>query len=183
MSSWKNAYSVTSKSYVCGHCQNQVASGLGYMDTSTNHRFIRICPHCTLPSIFQSDEVIPGIAAGNFVDHLPDGIHQLYDEARNCASVNAHTAAVLACRKLLMNIAVEKEAKEGKSFFYYVEYLASEGYVPPNGKGWVDQIRKRGNEANHEIIIMDKDVATELISFAEMLLKFIFEFPAKVPSD
>jgi len=45
---------------------------------------------------------------------------------------------------------------------------------------WVDHIRKKGNEANHEIIIVEKDDATELLSFVEMLLKVIYEFPARM---
>ena len=81
-----------------------------------------------------------------------------------------------------MNIAVTQGAEEGKSFFHYVQYLAENGYVPPHGKGWVDHIRKRGNEATHEIVIMNRGVAEELISFIEMLLKFIYEFPAKIPN-
>ena len=80
-----------------------------------------------------------------------------------------------------MNIAVTQGADEGKNFFHYVEFLAENGFVPPNGRGWVDHIRKRGNEATHEIEIMPKEVAEELIAFIEMLLKFIYEFPAKVP--
>jgi len=81
-----------------------------------------------------------------------------------------------------MHIAVEQKAEPGKSFLYYVEFLADNGYVPPNGKGWVDHIRKKGNEANHEIILMTNVDAQELISFSEMLLKFIYEFPASVPT-
>jgi len=49
-------------------------------------------------------------------------------------SVNAYTASVLCCRKLLMNLAVSKGAKEGENFFKYVDYLATKGYIPPNGK-------------------------------------------------
>jgi Domain of unknown function (DUF4145) len=64
----------------------------------------------------------------------------------------------------------------------YVEYLAGRGYVPPNGKTWVDHIRKKGNEATHEINIMKQQDAQDLLIFAEMLLKFIYEFPKKVPS-
>ena len=64
----------------------------------------------------------------------------------------------------------------------YVQYLADKGFVPPNGKGWVDHIRKKGNEATHEISHMERGDAEELIAFAEMLLKFIYEFPAKVPA-
>ncbi len=59
--------------------------------------------------------------------------------------------------------------------------MAAKGYVPPNGRGWVDHIRKKGNEANHEIRLMTKIDAEELVSFAEMLLKFIYEFPERVP--
>ena len=76
-----------------------------------------------------------------------------------------------------MNIAVSKGAKEGLKFIEYVEHLSDVGYVPPDGKDWVDHIRKKGNEATHEISIMDKEGAEELITFIEMLLKFIYEFP------
>jgi len=80
-----------------------------------------------------------------------------------------------------MHIAVDQKAKEGLSFLDYVEYLANNGFVPPNGKRWVDHIRKKGNEANHEIALMSQDDAKDLVSFAEMLLKFIYEFPNRVP--
>ena len=95
-------------------------------------------------------------------------------------TVNSFTSAVLTCRKLLMHIAVEKGAAPGKSFLEYVEYLAQKNYVPPDGHGWVDHIRTKGNEANHEIKIMAVEDASDLIAFLEMLLKFIYEFPAKV---
>jgi hypothetical protein len=45
----------------------------------------------------------------------------------------------------------------------------------------VDYIRTKGNEANHEITIMSDEDAKDLITFSEMLLKFVYEFPAKVP--
>lgn len=84
---------------------------------------------------------------------------------------------------MLMNIAVEQGAKEGLKFIEYVNHLAEDGYIPPNGKGWVDHIRKKGNEATHEIALMGKGDAEELILFSEMLLKFIYEFPARVPKN
>ena len=80
-----------------------------------------------------------------------------------------------------MSIAVAQGAPANKSFVSYVEYLAEKGYVPPNGRGWVDHIRKKGNEANHEIKLMAQPDAEELVSFTEMLLKFIYEFPSRVP--
>ena len=80
-----------------------------------------------------------------------------------------------------MNIAVQKEASENLKFIAYVEYLADHGYVPPGGKSWVDHIRQKGNEATHEIKLMDKQDAEDLIKFSEMLLKFIYEFPGLLP--
>lgn len=111
---------------------------------------------------------------------MPNEVSNLYEEARACTTINAHTSAILGLRKLLMHIAVQKGGKPGMKFIEYVDYLDSKGYVPPDGKDWVDQIRERGNEANHEIVIMGPEVAEELLAFAGMLLKFIYEFPAKL---
>lgn len=182
---WQNKNTIESRKYVCGFCGSTVASSQGYF---TNNRvngyqgFIYICPHCNGPSFIMGRTQIPGVAPGNTVQHLPADIEALYNEARQAVSVNAFTAAVLACRKLLMNIAVNHGAKQGATFVSYVEHLANAGFVPPNGRAWVDHIRSKGNEATHEIKLMNGLEATELISFAEMLLKFIYEFPSKIPS-
>lgn len=79
-----------------------------------------------------------------------------------------------------MHIAVAKGAKDGLKFIEYVEYLSAQNYIPPDAKDWVDHIREKGNEANHEITIMTKQDAEDLIAFSEMLLKLIYEFPANV---
>ena len=80
-----------------------------------------------------------------------------------------------------MHIGVQEKAEENRSFLFYVEYLSEHGFVPPYGKSWVDHIRKRGNEANHEIVIMKDADSMALITFVEMLLRFIYEFPNLVP--
>lgn len=79
-----------------------------------------------------------------------------------------------------MHIAVSKGATPGETFIKYVEFLSNNNYVPPGAKDWVDHIRKKGNEANHEIVIMGKEDAEELLAFSEMLLKIIYEFPASI---
>ena len=180
--SWMNVSRQGPREFTCGHCGNRVASDKGYRDQGTTGR-IFICPYCTLPSMFISTTVrmqqLPGVRAGGSVEHVPEAVEAIYDEARDCYSVGAHTSAVLACRKLLMNLAVTAGADEGKTFAEYVDHLASSGYVPPNGKAWVDRIRVTGNEATHEIAVKSQEDAEKLIAFAEMLLKFVYEFPAK----
>ena len=80
-----------------------------------------------------------------------------------------------------MNIAVQKKAPENQKFIEYVDYLADKGYIPPDGKSWVDHIRQKGNEATHEIKLMGKKDAEDLVVFSEMLLKFVYEFPSLMP--
>lgn len=182
---WRNSGYLSSRSYICGHCGNHLASNAGFFASpessqTTQLETIYICHFCLRPTYFDYEgNQIPGYSYGNKVNDIPDEkVESLYNEARNCTSCNAYTASILCSRKLLMNIAVSKGAKEGLYFIEYVDYLSKEGYIPPDGKDWVDHIRKKGNEATHEIEIMKKEDAEELIAFIEMLLKFIYEFPA-----
>lgn len=183
---WHQLNKMQPRDFVCGHCGKHVASKEGYSSTDPPPQprgNIYVCPGCARPTFFYRGTQIPGVTPGNEVEHLPPDVASLYLEARRAASIGATTASVLACRKLLMSIAVAQGAKPGESFVFYVEYLASAGYVPPNGRGWVDHIRSKGNEATHEIKLMVPGDAAELIAFAEMLLKFVFEFPARVPKS
>ena len=179
---WHSQSGIESRAYKCGFCGNQVASATGYYTSTGPRRRLLICPHCDRPTLFdEADRQTPGISYGNAVEHVPADVNALYNEARKCFSVGCFTASVLTCRKLLMNIGVAQGAKSGGSFLSYVDHLASNGFVPPNGRGWVDHIRQRGNEATHEIHLMTSQDAQELIGFSEMLLKFIYEFPSRIP--
>jgi len=137
---------------------------------------------CNEPTYFKPGGQIPGVSFGDKVNGVPPDIDRLYAEARACTSAGAYTPAVLACRKILMHIAVAEGAAPGESFLQYVTFLASKGYVPPKGQGWVDHIRRKGNEANHDIVLMTDNDAKDLVSFVEMLLLFIYDFPSRVPS-
>lgn len=88
----------------------------------------------------------------------------------------------MLCRKILMHIAVDLGEKPGLSFVAYVDFLANNHYIPPKGRHWVDHIRKKGNEANHEIAIMLESDSKDLIGFVEMLFRFNYEFPQLVPT-
>lgn len=182
---WDGLTNVPSRSYVCGHCGNFIASNLGYLgkDKLGDLHFIRVCHSCGKPTYFFPKQglQVPGAIFGASVPGITHKeVESLYNEARSCLKVDAPTAAILCCRKLLMNIAVSHGAPVGQKFVDYVDYLASKGFLPPGGRTWVDVIRTKGNEATHEIKIMSEKDARELISFCEMLLRFIYEFPARV---
>lgn len=189
---WKDQANIGAAEWVCGYCGNVVGGNRGYHKDllaqnarPSDRSKIYVCPRCDNPTAFIHDETdrvtqIPGPMFGEEVDGLPELVDALYAEIRECVKAGAYTSAVLSERKLLMHIAVDNGAEEGKSFIAYVEYLSDAGYVPPNGKAWVDEIRKRSNEANHEIIMATQDDAMQLLDFLEMLLKFIYEFPSRI---
>lgn len=182
---WQTAQKLSSRSFKCGYCGSPLASEMGWIahdDTGRFHAgFIYICHACTHPTFFdlETNKQVPGVVFGNPIKDVPDkSITDLYEEARKCTGAGCYTAAILCCRKLLMHIAVSKGAKQSDTFASYVSYLADNHYVPPDAKDWVDHIRSKSNEANHEIMVMQKEDAEDLLSFIEMLLKVIFEFPA-----
>jgi len=181
---WQNVGDIGGTSYTCGYCGNMVAphEGYGAMHSSGTHRVVRvaICPNCTKPTfIDESGQQTPKPRLGNGVAGITDpGIATLYNQARDCTSLGAYTAATLLCRKILMNLAVQHGADPGKAFIEYINYLNDKGYVPPNGKAWVDRIRTKGNEATHEIRLIEETEATQILKFSEMLLKFAYEFPS-----
>lgn len=180
---WQSISGPGVRKYMCHYCDHTVAADKGwYAKTSVGniHAFLFACPNCQRPTFFEPDGTqIPSPRVGRSVKGVTDAaIEKLYNEARDCAMVGAHTAAVLLCRKLLMNVAVQHGAVAGRSFVEYVDHLAANGYVPPNGKAWVDQIRKKGNEATHEIPLISQADAQQILTFVEMLLRFIYEFPS-----
>src|SRR5260221_3278649 len=170
---WLDAKALVNRSFTCGYCSNLVSSvkGFGVRQQSQGHEpnlGIYLCPNCLGPNLFTPESPqFPSPAFGNPVRHVPQSLNALYEEARRCTTTNCHTAAVLLCRKMLMNIAVEQGAKAGLNFTEYVDFLSEKGYVPPKGKHWVDHIRKKGNEATHEIALMKDTDAKELLTFIE----------------
>ena len=180
---WQNILTQKSSSYICGYCNTPLASERGWEGAPPGggrKAYIYICHKCNRPTFFDpAGDQVPGVTFGDPVKEITDQeVLELYEEARKTTGANSYTATVLCCRKLLMHIAVSKGAKEGQSFSAYVDFLADNNFVPPDAKSWVDHIRKKGNEANHEINIIDKGDAEELLTFVEMLLKIIYEFPA-----
>jgi hypothetical protein len=176
---WGGISQIKERNFDCWNCGTHVGTDLGYQHSSGVMK-IYTCPYCFNPNYFWNSTQFPGTKVGEEVEHLPDQIAQIYDESRTAFSASAFTASALVARKILMNVAVDKGAGPNQSFQHYVDWLADNGYLPPGGKGWVDHIRRKGKEATHEIPQIDQADAEELIGFCEMLLKFVYEFPARI---
>lgn len=177
--------------FACGHCgadagvTHMLVGTVQYRHNRQNtneYADVVFCPVCSHPTYRNPEgKQFPASPLGAALKNLPAGIEGLYREARDCSSVAAYTACVMACRKILMNLAVLEKAAPGGSFVDYVDYLANNGFVPPRGKTWVDRIRKKGNEANHEIKEMSGADAKEIMMLIEMLLRFNFELGDPTP--
>jgi len=183
---WRQTEAIEARSYVCGFCGHEVGPDKGYQTREAKppiHR-VYICTYCRRPTYLEPDgSQFPGVPYGSEVEHLPEEVQKVFDEARRAMSINAFTVAAMACRKVLMNVAVAEGADEDLSFAKYVDWLADQGFVPAKGRTWVDRIREKGNEANHEIPEISRVDAEDVLSFTEMLLKVNYEMPARAAGE
>ena len=176
---WQNISNIGYLSYTCGYCGEKTGVKVGYSENHGNGA-IYICGGCNRPTFIDEDgSQTPAPIFGNPVLHLPPDLHDLYNQARRCTQVEAFTATTLICRKILMHVAVECGAQPGQTFAQYVQYLIDHNFITQNMRAWVDAIRARGNEANHQIITSQKNDAEDLLSFTEMLLKVVYEYPTR----
>lgn len=179
---WRGVSSIEPATWTCGFCGGATSNDKGAADQHNNWR-LRICAGCHKPTFFDEfGSSWPKPLPGRAVTFLPKDTEKLFAEARLSAQAGSPTASVMACRKILSHIAVEKGAKENLSFKAYIEYLADKGYVTPDGRVWVDYIKDRGNEANHEILLMTEKDAIGVLHLTENLLRNVYELPALVPS-
>lgn len=112
---------------------------------------------------------------------LPDVEKRVWNEVRQCISVGAYAASVMLCRKLLFHIAVTNglPPKNGKgwapSFKECTDHLLTDGLITARMRPWVDRIKDVGNEANHEIVPISEEQATDVAMFSQKLLELAFE--------
>lgn len=126
----------------------------------------------------QTGIVYPSAPAGSAVRNLPDDVAGAWREVRTAHSVAAYTAAEIMCRKILMHLAVDKaNATTGKSFTDYVDDLGKAGYVTPGMEPVVDQIRTRGNVANHALPASSEKDSETTLAITQHLLRTIYEMP------
>ena len=179
---WSGVKDIVPAEFRCGHCGNLVGANVGMNATSSlnaqkTDMFIYICPFCSKPTFKDRDSQVPAPIPGSKLTHLPKETEDLFEEARRSIAASNPTAAILVCRKILAHVSVEKGAKPNDTFVAYVNHLVEKNYLPPDSKEWVDHIRTKGNEANHEIVVMSVADAHELVTLTEMLLRFVYELP------
>ena len=191
---WILKDSIQERNFQCGYCGRLVNSSKGIAAIINNgpNRSISnllgvyICPNCKRPTfidrIFDVTQV-PLPKRNTNLQNIPLEVMKVYQEALDAYSAEAFTGTTLLCRKLLMHIAVNLGAKEGENFAYYVKFFDEQHFISPRSHGWVDEIRKIGNKANHELDVNTKEEAEKDLIFCEMILKSNYEYPNEISNE
>lgn len=178
---WAEVEAVPAENFRCGYCSADIGAGFGWQTQGQPRAYVRVCPLCNAPTFFDvGGTQWPGAKAGQHVSFLPPDVAAIHDEARSCIAANAPSGAAMLCRKILMHVAVEKGAKENKSFKYYVKWLIDEAHAPKSAAVWLEYVKDRANDVNHEIMVMEKEEAEALLLFTEALLRNVYELPSLV---
>ena len=162
----------------CGHCGINVA-GIPIQADNESEWFR--CPECKKGLVLDRPTglVYPSAPAGSPVKQLPADVEGAWREVRVAYAASAYTAAEMMCRKILMHLAVDVAgSKAGKQFAEYVTALDAAGYIPTGLKPVVDQVRQRGNGANHELDASTMEDSLTTLHITEHLLKSIYELPS-----
>jgi len=179
--SWQGASLVPPKTWVCGFCGNNVTSVAG-LATDDGEEGVRICPGCAAATYFdRRGDVHPKAAPGDRIDHLPNVVHDLHDEARRTIQARAYTATVMLCRAMISQVAVHLGADAGESFQGHVTWLHNDHHIPPAATGWVRYILEVSNESDHAVRIKDESEALLVLKFTDALLRNVYELPASLP--
>jgi hypothetical protein len=178
---WLNQVQLPAHAFRCGYCSREVASNQGFQLHSVSHRRAYVCPNCDCPSYFDREQQTPKAVLGAPIGHLPSDIESLLKEARDCVAAGANTAAVLLARKMLMHIAVAQGASEGeRSFSTSSTWRLRAGYLRTGSIGSIS-FGRRATSRTMKLVVMTAVDATEILSFLEILLIFVYDFPNRVP--
>lgn len=165
---------------VCPHCGHQTVAAVvaRTINEAPLVAWLR-CPGCNQGFVDNGSIISPSPLPGVPIEGLPAEVEAAYQEARRTAGVNAYTSCELMCRKILMHIAVDKGADEGKSFVEYLNYIETTGYATPPMRPWLDLIRQHGNVSTHRLAAATEERAMNTLTFTAQLLRLVYEMDHK----
>lgn len=164
----------------CGNCGEGVAAAI--VAQHGGGVLWLLCPSCENGSVrVNSGAVWPVAPAGGSVASLPDDVAQAWREARSAHAVAAYTASEMMCRKILMHLAVDVAGSApGGTFKGYIEHLDEAGYISTGLKPAIEQIKDRGNGANHQLPASTEAESLVTLQITEHLLRSTYEIPGLI---
>lgn len=167
-------------SAICPYCGKQTVAAVIAMsiNTSPEAAWLR-CTGCDRGFVRNDGQIAPALLPGESIEGLPADVLSAYTEARQAAGLNAFTSCELMCRKILMHVAVDKGASEGKTFVEYLDHIENSGYATPPMRSWLDLIRQHGNSSTHRLEPASRERATTTLAFTAQLLRLVYEMEFK----
>ena len=167
----------------CANCDSRQSLVVA-IDTHNGTRWLR-CVACRTGMVrYGNLATHPAARPLRVPAGVPEDVVRAWNEARDCLSVGANTAAVMICRKVLFHLAVEhglppkNDRDRAPTFIECVDHLQDEGIFTARMRSWVDRIKDIGNEANHDLTAISAEAATDVATFTQQLLVLAFELDA-----
>jgi uncharacterized protein DUF4145 len=183
---------MTTLPITCGHCGRAVGAeivydsvmwgnvrGSTYVPQPSAGLWL-LCPYCGQGSVRarNSGIIYPAPPPGLTLKHPPAEVVRAWEEARSAYSVRAYAAAELMCRKILMHMAVDNGlAKVGQPFVSCMNALQAAGYITTGLEKVVDQVRDRGNVANHDLPGSSEQESHVTLMITQHLMEALYELP------
>lgn len=180
----------------CGHCGGTQHVVVARCSDQTGHpsqpstKWVR-CISCLRGSVLEAGAIHPNSKPLRTPRGLPPTDAAIWEEVRACLGAQAHAAAVMLCRKLLLHVAVanglepKNEKDRAPSFLQAVDHLQAEEVITKKMRPWVDRIKDVGNEGAHELKPVTRETALDVARFTEQLLVLAYELTAlmEAPPD
>jgi hypothetical protein len=186
---------MTTLPITCGHCGRAVGAeivydsvmwgnvkGSTYVPQPSAGLWL-LCPHCGEGSVRarNSGIIYPVPRPGLTLEHPPAEVVRAWEEARSAYSVGAYAAAEMMCQKILMHVAVHKgPAKVRQSFVSCMNALQTAGYITTGLEEVADQVRDRGNVANHDLPASSEQESHVTLMITQHLMEALYELPGMV---
>lgn len=110
----------------------------------------------------------------------PNPIQQPFIELQQFVIENRQPVfIVMGCRMVLESVLKDLKG-EGDDNFKRIDDLAKRGIITGSLKDWAHEIRKRGNDAAHDLNAGTPEEAAELVNFIKLLLHVCYELPEAI---
>ncbi|HLO98472.1 MAG TPA: DUF4145 domain-containing protein [Fimbriimonas sp.] len=183
---WPKQEKIQTLSYTCGFCGHLVGAENGWHGLDGHGTFIyaAICPHCS--RITQKNNkgwIFPLPMVGEVISSVPSPAKELYQEIRGCMQVGAFTGAVALCRTMIAHISHDKlGTKRDDTFQNHLKALYDSELLAKGQRDWIDSIKDSAGKGIHDLEIIKRDEAESIFEFTQMMLKIMYDYPARKPA-
>jgi hypothetical protein len=115
--------------------------------------------------------------------HTPTPIDRYYLQAAD-ALQSGHSDASGAMSRKVVDVSTQQllgeDSKNYSTIQKRIDALAAKNLLTPDLKDWAHQVRLGGNDAAHDEDPYTNEEASELLSFVELYLTYVYSLPGRL---